>query len=71
MEFWNCLSSLVICGVGIYDMYLCRYIQARSNELIIGFFIFCIGLGSAAFHGTLRYEYQMWDEVPMIWVVTA
>lgn len=29
--------------------------------------IFLVGLGSAAFHGTLLYEHQMWDELPMMW----
>lgn len=28
-----------------------------------------VGLGSIAFHCTLQYWAQMWDEVPMLWSI--
>jgi len=28
-----------------------------------------VGLGSVAFHGTLLFEHQRWDQVPMLWTV--
>lgn len=28
-----------------------------------------VGLGSIAFHCTLQYWAQMWDEVPMVWSI--
>lgn len=37
-------------------------------KLSMGYiFIIIVGIGSILFHGTLQFEYQMWDEVPMIW----
>jgi hypothetical protein len=47
---------------------VCYKLKARGNEYLIGLLLITIGLGSAAFHGTLRFEYQLWDELPMIWV---
>ena len=31
------------------------------------FAIFMVGLGSVGFHATLHHEWQMMDEVPMLW----
>ncbi len=29
----------------------------------------CVGFGSTMFHGTLLYEWQMADEIPMVWSI--
>ena len=68
VEFWNTISSFSLCVLGLYDIFVCYKLKARGNEYLIGLLIITIGLGSAAFHGTLRFEYQLWDELPMIWV---
>lgn len=37
--------------------------------VLIGLGIMIVGFGSSAFHGTLLFEYQMADELPMIWSI--
>jgi len=62
MELWNTLSSLcfVIGPVRLWGR--TRDWEARLNLILVA----AIGLGSAAFHGTLQYEAQLLDELPMI-----
>eukprot|EP00494_Astrolonche_serrata_P020639 UN20865 len=45
------------------------YLSKYDHELrfkIMTFFIIIVGLGSFAFHATLLFENQMWDELPML-----
>jgi len=66
-EFWNTLSSLamVIAGaVGLSSRRFAREIRIAFGLLVV------VGLGSIAFHGTLRFELQMLDELPMLYLVT-
>ena len=62
MELWNSLTSF---GFVVGPLWLwgrTRDLEVRLNLLLVG----AIGLGSAAFHGTLQYEAQLLDELPMI-----
>ncbi|CEI94047.1 hypothetical protein RMCBS344292_08270 [Rhizopus microsporus] len=46
----------------------CLHWQSLGWKLSAGYlFIVIVGIGSILFHGTLQFQYQMWDEVPMIW----
>jgi len=36
---------------------------------VLGAGVVVVGLGSAAFHCTLQYWGQLWDEVPMVWTM--
>ncbi|XP_053211615.1 alkaline ceramidase 3-like [Panonychus citri] len=66
-EFWNTLSNLTfILPPLIAFAHLRRYeidFLFLSPLLYLSF----VGLGSAAFHMTLKYEMQLWDEMTMIW----
>merc|ERR1711972_740282 len=43
-----------------------------ERRFALAFASVCIvGLGSVAFHGTLLFNHQMWDEVPMLWTVVV
>ena len=66
-EFWNTLSSLAIVAAGLAG--LCSRRFAREVRLAFAL-LTLVGLGSIAFHGTLRFELQMLDELPMLYLVT-
>ena len=65
-EFFNTLSSLPVALMGLYAYRRSkgRY-GLQYNLACIGMIM--IGLGSAAFHGTLLRGSQMLDEIPMLW----
>lgn len=69
-EFWNTLSSIVIFAVGAYGT-ICWWQNRHKLEMRFGAAfasLAIIGLGSAAFHGTLLRVPQACDELPMIWL---
>jgi dihydroceramidase len=66
-EFWNTLSSLAMVTAGLLGLSSRRF----AGEIRIAFaLLVLVGLGSVAFHGTLRFELQMLDELPMLYLVT-
>jgi dihydroceramidase len=66
-EFWNTLSSLAIVAAGLVGLRTRRF----APEVRLAFALLTlVGLGSIAFHGTLRFELQMLDELPMLYLVT-
>lgn len=71
VEFWNCLSSFTLVALGVYDYITLSKSKARSVELLVAILFIVVGSGSAAFHGTLKFNYQLWDELPMFWVMSA
>jgi len=71
VEFWNALSSLAFSAVGLLNLWVLRNLKGEVIERFIAVLFITVGLGSAAFHGTLKYENQMYDEVPMMWVAGA
>jgi dihydroceramidase len=66
-EFWNTLSSLAMVAAGLVGLATRRF--AAEIRLAFGL-LTLVGLGSIAFHGTLRFELQMLDELPMLYLVT-
>ena len=66
-EFWNTLSSLAMVGAGTLGVSTRRFAPGVrvAFALLVG-----VGLGSVAFHGTLRFGLQMLDELPMLYLVT-
>jgi dihydroceramidase len=68
-EFFNTLSSLAMVIAGVVGMALHRRVLDRWLLVAFGL-LAVVGIGSVAFHGTLRFEFQMLDEVPMLYLVT-
>ena len=66
-ELFNTVSSLamVIAGtLGVLRRGLVAEVRIAFGLLIL------VGLGSIAFHGTLLFQLQMLDELPMLYLVT-
>ncbi|MGZ6162949.1 MAG: ceramidase [Myxococcaceae bacterium] len=66
-EFWNTLSSLAMVLAGVVG--LCSRRFAREVRVAFALLVL-VGLGSIAFHATLRFGLQMMDELPMLYLVT-
>ena len=66
-EFFNSTSSLAYTAAAIYGALhspgFDLMVQAEWAALAI------IGMGSAAFHGTMLFKYELWDELPMLVLV--
>uniref|UniRef100_A0A6B2LEL4 Alkaline ceramidase n=1 Tax=Arcella intermedia TaxID=1963864 RepID=A0A6B2LEL4_9EUKA len=61
------MSSIPIALVGLYGVICSFQYGYESRFFWTSFSIFFVGLGSMAFHGTLLYAGQAWDELGMIY----
>ena len=61
-EMWNTVTSLLFLVGPLLLWNQTSNWSVRFNLLLV----VAIGLGSAAFHATLQYEHQLFDELPMI-----
>jgi dihydroceramidase len=68
-ELFNTLSSLVIVAVGLLGLWMHRHVLERRFLAVFGS-VALVGVGSTAFHGTLLFELQMLDELPMLYTAT-
>jgi dihydroceramidase len=65
-EFWNSISDVPFVGIGLYMIYSGMKI-GLPGRFIFAYVALCIiGFGSFFFHATLRYEWQLMDEFPMM-----
>lgn len=55
---------IALAAFAIYHSYI-NHLELRFQLLALGFML--VGVGSWCFHMTLRYEYQLLDELPMIY----
>jgi dihydroceramidase len=65
-ELFNTVSSFAMCAVALMGIFLHRRVLERRFTLAFAV-VMVVGLGSAAFHGTLRFQLQMLDELPMLY----
>lgn len=68
-EFINTLSNIPFIALGAYGAYKMRKCGAPLRYAATMAGLAGIGLGSAGFHTTLKWEWQMMDELPMIYVI--
>jgi dihydroceramidase len=66
-ELANTVSSLVIVAVGAIGAYAHRR-QLEARFILAFAALACVGVGSVAFHATLRFELQLLDELPMLYL---
>lgn len=68
-EFWNSISNLAFIIpplIVVYQLWPSRCGVDRIYLLSLVYMAFT-GIGSFAFHSTLKYEMQLWDELSMVW----
>eukprot|EP00038_Savillea_parva_P024363 m.43781 g.43781 ORF g.43781 m.43781 type:complete len:330 (+) comp6448_c0_seq2:39-1028(+) len=61
----------VMAGAASVFLHSSRGVQLPSHLFAQSIIIALIGLGSICFHATLRYNQQLWDELPMYWLIIA
>ncbi|CAF0869529.1 unnamed protein product [Adineta steineri] len=66
-EFWNCISSLLMCLLSIILIIRGLYNKIEHRFLLLSLSFGLVGFGSAYFHGTLTHFGQMADELPMVY----
>ena len=68
-EFHNSVSSLVYVLAGLFGAWHCR---ACGWQVLAGWAaLILVGFGSALFHATLRFQFELCDEGPMLLLVAA
>ena len=65
-EFFNSFSSVAMVLVGVLGYFL-QHDLLEARFVVAMCMISVVGMGSFAFHATLKHETQMLDEVPMLW----
>eukprot|EP00039_Didymoeca_costata_P019324 m.337072 g.337072 ORF g.337072 m.337072 type:complete len:256 (-) comp18039_c0_seq1:1390-2157(-) len=66
-EYWNSYSSLVLFLAGLINFASCLQEGYELRFLLYSIAVMIVGLGSFAFHATLLFEYQLLDELPMMY----
>ena len=71
-EFYNTLSSIPFVIWGIIGLILTHKFATQEFRFKLCYMsLMVIGCGSTLFHATLRFKYQMLDEMPMLWYTTV
>ncbi len=66
-EPWNTLSSLAMVVAGILG--LIRHRELTGRYRLAFALLVLVGIGSVAFHASLRFGTQLLDELPMVYLV--
>ncbi|ORY43846.1 alkaline phytoceramidase [Rhizoclosmatium globosum] len=67
-EFWNSSSNLIFIGLALFGIKTLNDIHATETRHYLSFWsLIVVAIGSMLFHGTMWYNAQMMDELPMIY----
>lgn len=65
-EFWNATTNIAVVTVGLFGAYRSYKSNLDFRYILPYLALSLVGVGSFMFHGTLLFEYQLLDEVPML-----
>ncbi|KAJ3011148.1 Alkaline ceramidase 3 [Thoreauomyces humboldtii] len=65
-EFWNTLTNVGFIFLAALGVWSCLRTGSESRMIVSYVALGLVGCGSALFHGTLTYEMQLLDELPML-----
>ncbi|KAJ2362289.1 alkaline ceramidase ydc1, partial [Coemansia sp. RSA 2607] len=66
-EFWNTLTNMAFFSLAIYGIWNVRSTRQENRFVLCYLGMLIVGLGSWFFHMTLKYEWQLADELPMVY----
>ncbi|KAI9222394.1 ceramidase [Blastocladiella britannica] len=67
-EFFNTISNFWYMAFAVFGIYNAFRYHYETRFILAHVALFVVGFGSALFHGTLTYNAQLLDEVPMLFV---
>ena len=70
-ETWNTLSNLVTILYGVVLLVHYKKYQVETRFIAATSLMILVGVGSASFHGTLKYHFQLLDELPMLYLTCS
>ncbi|TPX32844.1 hypothetical protein SmJEL517_g04120 [Synchytrium microbalum] len=70
-EYWNAISNMVFFVFVAIGLYSCRACKSEWRFVTAYLSLGIVGAGSTLFHGTLLYEFQLADELPMVYGMAA
>ena len=66
-EFWNTITNTVMIGLAVLGIVTAWRARVEQRYVVSHIGLMLVGVGSWCFHGTLRYEMQLLDELPMLY----
>ncbi|KAJ2778959.1 alkaline ceramidase ydc1 [Coemansia javaensis] len=70
-EFWNTTTNTVFFALAMLGMWRVHSMGHERRFLLCYFSMLVVGLGSWLFHMTLKYQWQLADELPMLYGTCA
>lgn len=67
-EFFNATSNVPMMLLALWALYKARSSGLGKRFEILSFLQLLVGIGSFLFHGTLKFEAQLLDELPMVYL---
>ncbi|KAJ1727839.1 hypothetical protein LPJ61_004367, partial [Coemansia biformis] len=66
-EFWNTSTNMAFFALALFGMWRVRAMKQEGRFLLCYVGMLVVGLGSWLFHMTLQYQWQLADELPMVY----
>ncbi|PVV03932.1 hypothetical protein BB560_001581 [Smittium megazygosporum] len=69
-EFWNTVSNMLYILFSLYGIFWSRRLGHEFRYILCYAGMMLVGLGSTMFHATSLYQWQLADELPMIYATS-